>query len=64
MLPRSLAHAGQSEAIFRGLLKMWLAIEIEDHPGWFEWQKRAFELIQTNLMELGTRTQQHVAQWP
>ena len=45
--------AGQSDAIFQGLLKMWLAIEIEDFPNWFEWQQGCFSLIQTHLMEIG-----------
>ena len=25
---------------------MWLAMEIEDFPNWFEWQQSCFELIQ------------------
>ena len=50
---RSRAFAGQSEPIFHGLLKMWLAIEIEDFPNWFDWQQSCFELIQTNLTALG-----------
>ena len=41
--------------MFHGLLKMWLAIEIEDFPNWFEWQQSCFELIQTNLNALGAR---------
>ena len=45
---------GQSEAKFKGLLKMWLAIEIEDFPNWHDWQQSAFELIQNNLDALGT----------
>ena len=44
---------GHSEAIHRGLCKMWLAIEIEDFPNWFEWQQGAFELIQKNLLPIG-----------
>ena len=32
---------------------MWLAIEFEDFPGWFDWQKMAFDLIQSNLLPLG-----------
>ena len=31
---------------------MWLAIEIEDFPCWFDWQQSAFELIQKNLMPI------------
>ena len=47
LLPnRSRRCAGQSEAEFKGLLKMWLAMEIEDFPNWFEWQQSCFELIQ------------------
>ena len=45
--------AGHSEGIHRGLLKMWLAIEIEDFPAWFEWQQSCFELIQRELLPLG-----------
>ena len=41
------------EAVHKGLLKMWLAIEIEDFPSWHEWQQGCFELIQKNLMSLG-----------
>ena len=32
---------------------MWLAIEIEDFPNWFDWQQGAFELIQKNLLPIG-----------
>ena len=32
---------------------MWLAIEFEDFPGWFDWQKGCFELIQANLLPIG-----------
>lgn len=32
---------------------MWLAMEIEDFPNWFDWQQGCFELIQTHLMEIG-----------
>ena len=32
---------------------MWLAIELEDHPQWFEWQQSVFELIQKNLTAIG-----------
>ena len=49
----STAAAGHSDAIHKGLCKMWLAIEIEDFANWFEWQKGAFELIQMNLLPLG-----------
>ena len=47
-------HTGHSEAVHKGLLKMWLAIEIEDHPGWFEWQQSAFELLQQHLLPLAS----------
>ena len=50
-LPATL-RAGHSEAIHKGLLKAWLAMEIEDFPLWFEWQQGCFELIQKNLMAL------------
>ena len=54
LLPnRSRPCAGQSEAEFKGLLKMWLAMEIEDFPNWFEWQQSCFELIQNHLKEIG-----------
>ena len=33
---------------------MWLAIEIEDFPSWFEWQQSAFELMQNNLTALAS----------
>lgn len=32
---------------------MWLAMEIEDFPNWFEWQQSCFELIQNHLNEIG-----------
>jgi hypothetical protein len=47
------SRAGHSEAIHNGLLKMWLAMEIEDFPAWFEWQQGCFELIQSNLLAIG-----------
>ena len=42
--------------MFNGLLKMWLAIEIEDFPSWFDWQQGCFELIQNNLEAIGACT--------
>jgi hypothetical protein len=40
---------GESEAFFKGLVKMWVKIEIEDHPNWFDWQLRVWDKIHTNL---------------
>ena len=51
----SFVPAGQSEPIFHGLLKMWLAIEFEDFPGWFDYQQAIFDLIQANLNSLGAQ---------
>ena len=50
--------------MFNGLLKMWLAIEIEDFPSWFDWQQGCFELIQNNLQAIGVWTAAATANSP
>ena len=58
-----MAFAGQTDEMFQGLLKMWLAMEIEDFPSWFDWQQGCFELIQNNLSALGTIHQRTLRTW-
>ena len=46
------ALPGENEAQFKALVTMWKKIEAEDLPGYFFWQKPAFELVHRNLMDI------------
>jgi hypothetical protein len=46
------ALPGENELQFKALVAMWKKIEAEDLPGYFFWQKAAFELVHRNLMKI------------
>ena len=45
--------AGESRAQFDAFLAIWAKIELEDLPGFFYWQRSAFDMLHDHLRDLG-----------